>query len=89
VSLPAAPANTSVMAFFTIICHCLFVCSLPEVPYGLRFICKIIGQLVSSKFNSVTQDQLLSLIGGFFLLRFVNPAIVSPDVCIFFDMNVS
>ncbi|KYQ91046.1 RasGTPase-activating protein [Tieghemostelium lacteum] len=53
--------------------------SLDSVPYGIRWICKQIKELVEKKFApNVTQSQTCGLIGGFFLLRYINPAIVTP-----------
>ena len=54
--------------------------SLEAVPYGIRWICKAIRNLTKEHFPEATQQNTTSLIGGFFLLRFVNPAIVTPDV---------
>jgi Ras GTPase-activating-like protein IQGAP2/3 len=53
--------------------------SLPNVPYGIRWICKQIYQLSKRKFPEASEMSICSLVGGFFLLRFVNPAIVSPE----------
>lgn len=52
--------------------------SLHCVPYGIRWLCKAIMQLPKQKFQNITGDSLTCLVGGFFMLRFVNPAIVSP-----------
>ena len=55
--------------------------SLPNVPYGVRWLCKSIRDLALATFGERDASSAsLSLIGGFFLLRFVNPAIVSPEV---------
>eukprot|EP00051_Salpingoeca_urceolata_P024371 m.427052 g.427052 ORF g.427052 m.427052 type:complete len:924 (+) comp20226_c0_seq1:239-3010(+) len=53
--------------------------SLPMVPFGVRWLCKTIKALTRKTFPAATQENYMSLIGGFYLLRFVNPAIVSPD----------
>eukprot|EP01097_Dermamoeba_algensis_P008941 TRINITY_DN6153_c0_g1_i1.p1 TRINITY_DN6153_c0_g1~~TRINITY_DN6153_c0_g1_i1.p1 ORF type:complete len:704 (-),score=149.43 TRINITY_DN6153_c0_g1_i1:172-2247(-) len=53
--------------------------SIEHVPYGIRWICKQIADLTQQKFPNSTQAQLCSLIGGFYLLRFINPAIVTPQ----------
>eukprot|EP00004_Rigifila_ramosa_P020323 TRINITY_DN5269_c0_g1_i2.p1 TRINITY_DN5269_c0_g1~~TRINITY_DN5269_c0_g1_i2.p1 ORF type:complete len:876 (-),score=293.91 TRINITY_DN5269_c0_g1_i2:77-2704(-) len=49
------------------------------VPYGLRWICKHIYECAKAKFPDATRYELSSLQGGFLLLRFVNPAIVTPN----------
>ncbi|WFD34733.1 RasGAP protein [Malassezia cuniculi] len=52
--------------------------SADQVPYGVRWICKQIRSLARRKFPEVPPSALCSLVGAFFVLRFVNPAIVSP-----------
>jgi len=69
--------------------------SMETVPYGIRWICKQIRsltrvslthQLRSSansgsqrKYSEASDASICSLIGGFFFLRFINPAIVTPQ----------
>ncbi|EJT46344.1 GTPase-activating protein (Ras GTPase-activating protein) [Trichosporon asahii var. asahii CBS 2479] len=53
--------------------------SIDTVPYGIRWICKQILSLTRRKYPEVTEAQICSLIGGFFFLRFLNPAIVTPQ----------
>ncbi|KAI9348576.1 Rho GTPase activation protein [Obelidium mucronatum] len=53
--------------------------SIDEVPFGIRWICKQIRVLVKQKYPDSTDLNIASLIGGFFMLRFLNPAIVSPE----------
>lgn len=52
--------------------------SLVKVPYGIRWLCSAIVTLVKEKYPDVSDASINSLIGGFFLLRFLNPAIVTP-----------
>ncbi|XP_065055837.1 uncharacterized protein LOC135684274 isoform X2 [Rhopilema esculentum] len=52
--------------------------SLHCVPYGIRWLCKAIMQLPEKKFQNIAPETVTCLIGGFFMLRFINPAIVSP-----------
>jgi Ras GTPase-activating-like protein IQGAP2/3 len=59
------------------------------VPYGIRWICKQIRELTKSKFPTSTRAQTCSLIGGFFLLRFINPAIVTPQAFMLVDAKLS
>jgi Ras GTPase-activating-like protein IQGAP2/3 len=49
-----------------------------DVPYGIRWLCKAIRALVQEKFPDVSPERINSLIGGFFLLRYINPIIVAP-----------
>ncbi|KAJ3128766.1 glyceraldehyde-3-phosphate dehydrogenase 1 [Nowakowskiella sp. JEL0407] len=53
--------------------------SLDQVPYGIRWICKQIKYLTKRKFPNCDDYNIGSLIGGFFMLRFVNPAVVTPQ----------
>eukprot|EP00842_Homolaphlyctis_polyrhiza_P001281 jgi/Hompol1/2153/HPOL_002829-RA len=53
--------------------------SLDQIPYGIRWICKQIRSLTKRKYPQAADSQICSLIGGFYMLRFVNPAIVSPE----------
>eukprot|EP01103_Thecamoeba_quadrilineata_P003545 TRINITY_DN13309_c0_g1_i1.p1 TRINITY_DN13309_c0_g1~~TRINITY_DN13309_c0_g1_i1.p1 ORF type:complete len:755 (+),score=156.25 TRINITY_DN13309_c0_g1_i1:7-2271(+) len=65
------------------------VASLETIPYGIRWICKQIALLMKEKFENCTREQRCSLIGGFFLLRFVNPAIVTPQAFLMCDAKLS
>ena len=53
--------------------------SIDQVPYGIRWICKQIRDLTRSKYPDASDLSISSLIGGFFFLRFINPAIVTPE----------
>ncbi|KZT18976.1 Rho GTPase activation protein [Neolentinus lepideus HHB14362 ss-1] len=53
--------------------------SMETVPYGIRWICKQIRSLTRRKYPDATDHAICSLIGGFFFLRFINPAIVTPQ----------
>ncbi|KAK7205816.1 putative ras GTPase-activating protein sar1 [Myxozyma melibiosi] len=52
--------------------------SLHLVPYGIRWICKQIRALTRRRYPATEESAVCSLIGAFFFLRFINPAIVSP-----------
>ena len=51
---------------------------LHETPYGIRWICKQIRSLSKRKYPDAQDQTICTLIGGFFFLRFINPAIVTP-----------
>ncbi|KAK8211675.1 Rho GTPase activation protein [Phyllosticta paracitricarpa] len=51
---------------------------LEETPYGIRWICKQIRSLSKRKYPDASDATICTLIGGFFFLRFINPAIVTP-----------
>lgn len=63
--------------------------SIDNVPYGIRWICKQIRSLVKLYFPESTRKDHCSMIGGFFLLRFINPAIVTPQAFMLVDTKLS
>lgn len=65
------------------------IAAVDDVPYGIRWICQQIRVLVRDKFPDVTREQVCSLIGGFFLLRFVNPAVVTPQAFMMVEAKTS
>ena len=50
--------------------------SLPHVPYGLRLACREIRRCARTHFP---EAQTTALVGGFFMLRLVTPAVAAPD----------
>lgn len=54
------------------------IAGLHETPYGIRWICKQIRSLSRRKYPDAQDQTICTLIGGFFFLRFINPAIVTP-----------
>jgi len=54
------------------------ITGLDEVPYGIRWICKQIRSLSKRKYPDADDPTICTVIGGFFFLRFLNPAIVTP-----------
>lgn len=54
------------------------ISSTASVPYGIRWICKQIRSLTKRKSPDASEYSICSMIGGFFFLRFINPAIVTP-----------
>jgi len=63
--------------------------STEDVPYGIRFICRQIKQLVLQKFPDMKHEQVCGTIGGFFMLRFVNPAIATPNAHMLIEGKLS
>lgn len=66
--------------------------SATRIPYGMRWICRVIGELYQARFGgdaaeesagassrTSLAEQIQALQGGFIYLRFFNPAIVAPD----------
>lgn len=63
----------------------IIIKSLPTVPYGIRWICKQIRLLTRRKYPTASDAAVCSLIGAFFFLRFINPAIVTPQAYMLVD----
>ncbi|KAJ3208778.1 hypothetical protein HDU82_001963 [Entophlyctis luteolus] len=57
----------------------IIIATINDVPFGIRWICKQIHQICKERFPDAPDTSISSLIGGFFMLRFLNPAIVSTD----------
>ncbi|KAK2802223.1 hypothetical protein FQN50_007403 [Emmonsiellopsis sp. PD_5] len=62
---------------------------LEETPYGIRWICKQIRSLSRRKYPDAQDQTICTLIGGFFFLRFINPAIVTPRSYMLIDATPS
>jgi Ras GTPase-activating-like protein IQGAP2/3 len=60
---------------------------LAETPYGIRWICKQIRSLSRRKYPDAHDQTICTLIGGFFFLRFINPAIVTPRSYMLIEQN--
>lgn len=50
-----------------------------SLPYGLRWICKQLHELIIKSLPSTTHDDILKLTGYFVYYRFINVAILNPD----------
>uniref|UniRef100_A0A4W3GGH2 IQ motif containing GTPase activating protein 2 n=1 Tax=Callorhinchus milii TaxID=7868 RepID=A0A4W3GGH2_CALMI len=54
--------------------------SLDNIPYGMRYIAKVLKNSLHEKFPDSTEDELLKVIvGNLLYYRYMNPAIVAPD----------
>ena len=72
-----APRLTTLMQIATMFLETI-IKGLEETPYGIRWICKQIRSLSRRKYPEAQDQTICTLIGGFFFLRFINPAIVTP-----------
>ncbi|KAK5584615.1 hypothetical protein RB653_006229 [Dictyostelium firmibasis] len=70
-----AEQNAIQLSFFCSSFITAIKASLDQLPIEIRQICQIINELVEKKYPN---DNIKS-VGGFFFLRFVNPAIFSPE----------
>ncbi|KAI3377297.1 hypothetical protein L3Q82_008506 [Scortum barcoo] len=55
------------------------VVSVEKIPYGMRFISKVLKDTLHEKFPDATEDELLKIVGNLLYYRYMNPAIVAPD----------
>ncbi|XP_074388269.1 ras GTPase-activating-like protein IQGAP2 isoform X5 [Zonotrichia albicollis] len=53
--------------------------SLNMMPYGMRYIAKVLKSSLHAKFPDATEDELLKIVGNLLYYRYMNPAIVAPD----------
>uniref|UniRef100_A0A8B9GE90 IQ motif containing GTPase activating protein 2 n=1 Tax=Amazona collaria TaxID=241587 RepID=A0A8B9GE90_9PSIT len=53
--------------------------SLSMMPYGMRYIAKVLKCSLHEKFPDATEDELLKIVGNLLYYRYMNPAIVAPD----------
>jgi len=63
------------------------ILAVEEAPYGIRWICKQIRNLSRRKYPDARDESICTLIGGFFFLRFINPAIVTPKSYMLIERN--
>ncbi|XP_072405007.1 ras GTPase-activating-like protein IQGAP3 isoform X2 [Chiloscyllium punctatum] len=50
-----------------------------KIPYGMRYIAKVLKSSLHEKFPGVTEAELLKIVGNLLYYRYMNPAIVAPD----------
>uniref|UniRef100_A0A3Q4G4S4 IQ motif containing GTPase activating protein 2 n=1 Tax=Neolamprologus brichardi TaxID=32507 RepID=A0A3Q4G4S4_NEOBR len=55
------------------------VSSLDNLPYGMRYIAKVLKNSLHEKFPDASEDELLKIVGNLLYYRYMNPAIVAPD----------
>uniref|UniRef100_A0A3B3UAJ4 IQ motif containing GTPase activating protein 1 n=2 Tax=Poecilia TaxID=8080 RepID=A0A3B3UAJ4_9TELE len=55
------------------------IVSVDKIPYGMRFISKVLKDTLQEKFPDSTEDELLKIVGNLLYYRYMNPAIVAPD----------
>ncbi|XP_067885598.1 ras GTPase-activating-like protein IQGAP2 isoform X2 [Heterodontus francisci] len=61
--------------------------SLDAIPYGMRYIAKVLKNSLHEKFPDATEDELLKIVGNLLYYRYMNPAIVAPDGFDIIDMT--
>uniref|UniRef100_A0A8V5H0H1 Uncharacterized protein n=1 Tax=Melopsittacus undulatus TaxID=13146 RepID=A0A8V5H0H1_MELUD len=63
------------------------VTSVDKIPYGMRFIAKVLKDSLHEKFPDAGEDELLKIVGNLLYYRYMNPAIVAPDAFDIIDLS--
>nr|XP_009941071.1 PREDICTED: ras GTPase-activating-like protein IQGAP1 [Opisthocomus hoazin] len=63
------------------------VSSVDKIPYGMRFIAKVLKDSLHEKFPDAGDDELLKIVGNLLYYRYMNPAIVAPDAFDIIDLS--
>ncbi|CAN9513310.1 unnamed protein product [Ophioblennius macclurei] len=63
------------------------VSSLDNIPYGMRYISKVLKNSLHEKFPEASEDELMKIVGNLLYYRYMNPAIVAPDGFDIIDMS--
>ncbi|NWZ86629.1 IQGA1 protein, partial [Poecile atricapillus] len=61
--------------------------SVDKIPYGMRFIAKVLKDSLHEKFPDAGEDELLKIVGNILYYRYMNPAIVAPDAFDIIDLS--
>ncbi|NXB05339.1 IQGA1 protein, partial [Cnemophilus loriae] len=63
------------------------ISSVDKIPYGMRFIAKVLKDSMHEKFPDAGEDELLKIVGNLLYYRYMNPAIVAPDAFDIIDLS--
>ncbi|XP_041274538.1 ras GTPase-activating-like protein IQGAP1 [Onychostruthus taczanowskii] len=63
------------------------ISSVDKIPYGMRFIAKVLKDSLLEKFPDAGEDELLKIVGNLLYYRYMNPAIVAPDAFDIIDLS--
>ncbi|RMB94125.1 hypothetical protein DUI87_28930 [Hirundo rustica rustica] len=63
------------------------ISSVDKIPYGMRFIAKVLKDSLHDKFPDAGEDELLKIVGNILYYRYMNPAIVAPDAFDIIDLS--
>ncbi|KAF7648200.1 hypothetical protein LDENG_00160500 [Lucifuga dentata] len=55
------------------------ISNLQNLPYGLRYIAKVLRDTLKVKFPKASDNDLYKIVGNLVYYRYMNPAIVAPD----------
>ncbi|NXR55115.1 IQGA1 protein, partial [Hippolais icterina] len=63
------------------------ISSVDKIPYGMRFIAKVLKDSLHDKFPDAGEDEILKIVGNLLYYRYMNPAIVAPDAFDIIDLS--
>ncbi|XP_053317929.1 ras GTPase-activating-like protein IQGAP1 [Spea bombifrons] len=63
------------------------ISSVDKIPYGMRYIAKVLKDTLHEKFPDAGEDELLKIVGNLLYYRYMNPAIVAPDAFDIIDIS--
>eukprot|EP00079_Xenopus_tropicalis_P008851 XP_002932312.2 PREDICTED: ras GTPase-activating-like protein IQGAP1 [Xenopus tropicalis] len=63
------------------------ISSVDKIPYGMRYIAKVLKDTLHEKFPDAGEDELLKIVGNLLYYRYMNPAIVAPDAFDIIDLS--
>lgn len=72
-------ANLKMVKMYTAKFLHLILKSIKKIPYGLRYLARVLRNKLKSKFPMSTDREILKIIGNLIYYRFINSAICSPD----------
>ncbi|XP_064650547.1 ras GTPase-activating-like protein IQGAP1 isoform X2 [Lineus longissimus] len=58
---------------------CAILKSLDKIPYGMRYIAKVMKNALHVKFPEAPEKDVLKIVGNLLYYRYINSAIVAPD----------
>nr|XP_056709157.1 ras GTPase-activating-like protein IQGAP3 [Euleptes europaea] len=53
--------------------------SVDKIPYGMRYIAKVLKVSLSEKFPNAPEEDIYKIVGNLLYYRYMNPAVVAPD----------
>ena len=80
-------ANIKAVKMYTAKFLNLIIKSLNKLPYGLRYIARVLRASLKAKFPASSDREILKIIGNLIYYRFLNSAICSPDMYDIVDMK--
>lgn len=63
------------------------VANVDQIPYGMRYIGKVLKHSLSQKFPKSREEDLHKIVGNLLYYRFMNPAMVAPDAFDIVDIS--